>query len=653
MYPQRHMHLIDKAKYDSPSVSSTVWGYDEGYHYINVTSSNTLYYSTDSVNWYTTNLGQLYAGTKTVYVKAVGDSNHYDSDVVSATVTIYNPTLYCGATELLRGHTTTASLDSYAGVNSISYATNSSAATANLIAGTSNASVAASGVYYGNVIVTSTINYSNNSISRTCSLTVKTGVARIDTVAVDYATIQSAVDNISTSGTVNLIDNTTERATISDGKTININFNAYKVTGGLAANGTNTKMTLNGGTSDTQIECNNGNSISASGTSSVIIKSGNYICPTSTDISPSENANLTISGGSFSGKYHAIHVQSGSPVINISAGDFTSAEYDAVKFAGSSNVTISGGTFTGYNHGIYLEGTPTVVINNGTFEGQNYTGISAKDNSHITINAGTFNGSGDGLYLVGNSIVNISAGTFNSGSNCADISGNANVTITGGTFTTTKYSAVRVATTAVVSISGGTFNGNTNGIIVEDNSSATISGGIFQTTKANGIYVNDHATASVTGGTFKGVTVAAYVKTDQNTSFHGGTYTCSGTFTVGSLDSSDAFHNAGDGTMSIKKVTASNCYDGLSCKNGTIDFHSGTITNYRTGAYLWGTGTIKLRKGTFNYGGNKYGFAGGSDVETTTNSSNCTVKTNNKSDSSTYGAKFVVCETVFNKVSFS
>ena len=79
---------ITKAKKSTPSVTSYNAEYDGNSHTITISSSDTLRYSTDNANWSNVLPTRTNAGTTDVYVKALGDSNYYDSDPAHAYITI-------------------------------------------------------------------------------------------------------------------------------------------------------------------------------------------------------------------------------------------------------------------------------------------------------------------------------------------------------------------------------------------------------------------------------------------------------------------------------------------------------------------------------------------------------------------------------------
>ena len=81
---------IKKAYIAWPTLVSYSGNYDGKPHTIRVEpiTLGTLQYKTDDTEWSSTNPSRTDAGTTTVYVKIVGDSNHDDSPVNTATITI-------------------------------------------------------------------------------------------------------------------------------------------------------------------------------------------------------------------------------------------------------------------------------------------------------------------------------------------------------------------------------------------------------------------------------------------------------------------------------------------------------------------------------------------------------------------------------------
>ena len=81
---------IKKAYIPWPTLVSYTGNYDGKSHTIRVEpiSLGTLQYKTDDTEWSSTNPSRTDAGTTTVYVKILGDNNHEDSPVNTATITI-------------------------------------------------------------------------------------------------------------------------------------------------------------------------------------------------------------------------------------------------------------------------------------------------------------------------------------------------------------------------------------------------------------------------------------------------------------------------------------------------------------------------------------------------------------------------------------
>jgi len=83
---------ISKAESTNPTVNAYEGEYDGASHTITVTGGNggTIQYSTDNKTWGATKPSRTDAGTTTIYVKVVGDSNHNDTTAISSTIKV-NP----------------------------------------------------------------------------------------------------------------------------------------------------------------------------------------------------------------------------------------------------------------------------------------------------------------------------------------------------------------------------------------------------------------------------------------------------------------------------------------------------------------------------------------------------------------------------------
>lgn len=81
---------IAKADLNVPEINGYIGTYDGNPHYPNLTTipDAVVMYSSDNDTWSPVQIGRTDAGTSTVYVKYVGDSNHKDSNAVSVKIII-------------------------------------------------------------------------------------------------------------------------------------------------------------------------------------------------------------------------------------------------------------------------------------------------------------------------------------------------------------------------------------------------------------------------------------------------------------------------------------------------------------------------------------------------------------------------------------
>ena len=111
---------VAKAVATCPTTSNYSGTYDTNPHKISVTaaaSGGTTYYRIDGGSWSTTNPSRTNAGTSTVDVKVVGDSNHNDNtSCASKTITISKATTYLILSpmsgKVIKGSSTTATFSS-------------------------------------------------------------------------------------------------------------------------------------------------------------------------------------------------------------------------------------------------------------------------------------------------------------------------------------------------------------------------------------------------------------------------------------------------------------------------------------------------------------------------------------------------------------
>ena len=85
---------IEKASSYVPEITNFIGQYDNEPHTftIGTTNQGTLYYSIDNLAWSEVKPTRSTIGTTTVYVKVIGDDNHYDSSVMMAYITITDET---------------------------------------------------------------------------------------------------------------------------------------------------------------------------------------------------------------------------------------------------------------------------------------------------------------------------------------------------------------------------------------------------------------------------------------------------------------------------------------------------------------------------------------------------------------------------------
>ena len=184
----------------------------------------------------------------------------------------------------------------------------------------------------------------------------------------------------------------------------------------------------------------------------------------------SDNAKVTINGGTIFGEYFAISSY-GDSEIEINGGDISSTAtvkngadetgrtYHAytVKL-NDGHLTLNGGSIDGIHGGIALEGTSSATINGGTVTLNNsYEG--AKDSYYC-------------LYVNGTASAEVNDGTFiNNGTNPLVYSSSTGlVNLKGGSWTGTNAKAFNGAPNAgkdSIKVYGGTYKKNTNGTLTD------------------------------------------------------------------------------------------------------------------------------------------------------------------------------------------
>ena len=265
-----------------------------------------------------------------------------------------------------------------------------------------------SGQVYGVAAGTATIrvvitNYDGTSVTKTCTVTVESGVAKIGNK--QYSTVTNAVNDSSSGATVYLLKDLTESVTVPSNKNLTLNLNGKT----LRYNGQDTiynygTLTITNGTI---------NSISNSG------------------ISNAGTLNLT-SSSKILGNAFGLVVNGGSAYINNSY--IKSTLYDGILFQNSAqNLEIVGGTIEAHNHGINDIGSGKIIIQGTRITGGLY-GIYYDGTGSVEVKGdATIRGNGyDGIAMNGNGNLKISGGTI-SGKNYAVYRTKGTITMTGGT----------------------------------------------------------------------------------------------------------------------------------------------------------------------------------------------------------------------------
>ena len=288
---------------------------------------------------------------------------------------------------------------------------------------------AVTGVAAGTATMTVTLtNYDGTTVSKTCTVTVQTAVAKVGTI--NYASITNAIASI-TSGTVTLLVNQTELVTIPTGKTITLALNGKIMTGKITNNGT---ISVSGGT----ITRAEGYTIENNGVLTVNATINNTNTNKSTAGSTIKNnkGTLKVTGGSISGSgNYAIYNVSGSTTI--SAGTITASSTNTIKLdagtlnisggtikttasntdtiytsstGSANNINISGGTLTATNAVISTDSNTTLNISGGSLTGA--VGIYDYEAKSITITGTSTTITSTGNTITGN-IKNLVIGTLN------------------------------------------------------------------------------------------------------------------------------------------------------------------------------------------------------------------------------------------------
>ena len=361
-------------------------------------------------------------------------------------------------------------------------------------------------------------NAGNISEAKSCKVSVATAIAKVGDIY--YSSITNAINAISSTGTITLLQNRTEDITIPSGKTITLDLN---------------KKTLTG-----------------AGTIRIDSKYNSTII---------NNGTLTISNGTVNGKDWAIrNDESGKLTVN--SGTYTASVYEAICPTGNSTTTITSGTFTGNNYGLMSYGG-TTTVKGGTFTGNNADGIRIHAGT-ANIENGTFQGENFALYTDGGTL-NIKGGTFNSINGLGLNSGT--VTVTGGNFTGSSAGVYGVGGT--MTIYGGTFTGNVYNGISNSGMNLYINGGTFQ--GKNFALYTDGGTTNVTNGIFNSNTGLGMNGGILNIS--GGTFTGTG---------SGAYCNSG--TITITGGTfRGNTYDGFYNHGATVYVNGGNYSGKNWG----------------------------------------------------------------------
>jgi len=500
---------------------------------------------------------------------------------------------------------------------------------------TTVATVSSSGrvtaVAAGTATITATS--TNGSKTDTCTVTVKEAVAKIGTT--NYATLQAAVNSVSTNNTqttVELLKNVSEEIQVKQNQNINFDLNGKTISARNIAIVNNGTIKLSDGTltSEDSNVINNlsTGTVTISGTAK--LQNDGKKEGETTSYSVVKNAgSLTIQGGTLTSTegMGIYNIEAG--IANLSGGTVTSEESHVIFNESTGTITISGTvniSNDGNKAGVTV-GVPAVFNEKGTLKVQGGT-ISSVDGHAVVIEEGTATISAGTITSENNTVIsNKSTGTVT-------ISGNAKLSNDGDT--TDPTSSPVINNSGTLKIQGGTISSVNSNAISNMEGTATISGGTISSEAMAVIANNLSGTATISGtaklsnegsmpaawnagimkiqgGTISAVDNPAVYNWDGTTTITSGTissvntyavYVSDGTTTIsgGTLTSSEyhAIYNGSEGTVTISG-TANISNDGT--KTGSTSTYS-AIYNY---------GTLKIQGGTISsISGNVVANNGGS-----------------------------------------
>ncbi len=358
------------------------------------------------------------------------------------------------------------------------------------------------------------------------------GVCNVDSL-VAYSKLQECI-NSKTSSTVNLLQNVTEKVSISSGKTITLNLNNKTITGQIINNGATFTLSGSGNINFNYSSGTNGAIRLNSGTTYI---KGGVITAKGTPAIHVSGGTVNISSVQATSDTQSIRVDSNQYLnVAISGGTFNSTNSAAIHFYptnSSSKLTITGGTFTGSDEGLYCYNSGIVNISGGKFVGNSQSGIQAGTNSttSITISGSpSFEGkTWDGITISSGNTVNIKGGTFIGKNFGLYTDSNPNITITSGTFTGQTLDGISSYGSSNITITGGTFTGSNTGAGSHAGGNYTITGGTFIGNTYDGLYMDSTATGKIyIGSLSSSVSSTTPVLQGKNFGIAGG----SGTYTI-------------------------------------------------------------------------------------------------------------------------
>ena len=399
---------------------------------------------------------------------------------------------------------------------------------------------------------------------------------------------------------------TTGSVTISSGTIIGYRAGIY--------NNNNAPISVTGGTVTGKIGIYNysSGSVTINGTNAKVEgTSGNGIT--------GESGTITVTKGTVTGSTNGIIISStGKAVVN---GGYVSSSStnnnDGIIAYGTSNTVISSGTVIGNRAGVYNDGAGTVTISGGSVSGTT-VGLMNRNNGIVNITGGTISGangiqnwSSPGIVIVNGDNVKIES------SDTGLVGGSGTITVSKGFITGIKSGVSIANSTGVLTINGGTITAGQNGIVSQNASTINVLGGYISSTDTStntksGLYqVGGVATITVSGGTITGYT-GIYNNSSSSLTVNGGfvsgtvatgIYQSHGTLTVtgGTIVGSDGVTVNSSQTDVLIKVNGPNAkVEGTS--NAGIIGYRGSV-NVSNGSVIGVTTGATVSNGTMTITG--------------------------------------------------